>query len=44
MRTNISVSLDKELIETLKALAENEGRNFSNMIEYIIRQYLAGRV
>ena len=43
MRTNISVSLDIELIETLKVLAEKDGRNFSNMIEYIIRQYLADR-
>lgn len=32
--------MDENLIEELKAQAEKESRTFSNLIEYIARQYL----
>lgn len=43
MKIPVSVSMDENLIEELKAAAEKEGRNFSNLIEYIVRQYLENK-
>ena len=41
MRTNTSVSLEEKIIEAIKAEAEKDGRNFSNMVEVILRDYIA---
>ena len=41
MGKTISIYMDEKLHEELKAMAEKEMRPVSNLIEYIIRQYLA---
>lgn len=43
MRKIISITIDEKLHEQLKALADKEGRNLSNLIEFITRQYLADK-
>lgn len=40
MKKIVSLTLEIEIIEKLKELAEKEGRNFSNMVEYIVRKYM----
>lgn len=41
MGKTISIYIDEKLHEDLKKLAEEEMRPVSNLIEYIIRQYMA---
>jgi metal-responsive CopG/Arc/MetJ family transcriptional regulator len=43
MKKRFSISLEEDILKQVQELAEKEGRNLSNMIEYIIRQYLADK-
>lgn len=41
--TQISIRLDKKLKSELDKLAEADGRTLSNLINYIIKQYVASQ-
>lgn len=43
MKKTISIYIDCQVLDDLKAQADKEMRPLSNMIEYILRQYLAQR-
>lgn len=43
MKKTVCVTIEEKIVDSVKALADIEGRNMSNMIEYILRQYLAQR-
>lgn len=43
MKKTVCVTIEEKIVSSVKALADIEGRNMSNMIEYILRQYLAQR-
>ena len=40
LKTKVSITLDSELIENIKKLAEEDDRSFSQYINLIIRDYL----
>ena len=40
MKTNISISLDKDVIEQLKQLATKRHQSFSALLQQIIYQFL----
>ena len=40
LKTKVSITLDSELIEKIKKLAEEDDRSFSQYINLIIRDYL----
>lgn len=35
-----SIRIDKEVCEAISKMAQEEDRNFSNMIEHILKKYL----
>jgi len=39
----MSVRLNEELIETLRAIAEDDNRPLSNLIETILKQYVRSK-
>jgi len=39
----ISIRLDEELLETLKVIAREENRPFSNLIETILKQHVSSK-
>lgn len=41
MKQRVSMSIDEELIAYLRAIAEQEGRSVSNLIEYLLKKALA---
>lgn len=41
MKQTVSMSIDEELIAKLRAIAEQEGRSVSNLIEYLLKKALA---
>lgn len=43
MKKQINVTVDEKIIEQIKELAEKENRNFSNMIESLLREALASK-
>lgn len=40
MKKNYSIRISTELHEEIQSLADSELRNFSNMVEYILSQYV----
>ena len=40
LKTKVSITLDSDLIEKVKELAEEDDRSFSQYINLIIRNYL----
>lgn len=40
-KRRVGISIEAELLQAGKKQAEKEGRNFSNLMEYLLRQYLA---
>lgn len=43
LKTKVSVTLDTDIIELLKKLAEEDDRSFSQYINLILKEFLAGR-
>lgn len=41
IKVQTGLRLDEELYEKVKALAEREGRSINNLVEFIVRQYVA---
>ena len=41
LKTNVSITLDTNIIEELKELAEADDRSFSQYINLILKEYLA---
>lgn len=39
-KKTISIRLDDEMIQELQLLAKKENRNFSNLVETILKKYL----
>lgn len=39
-KEKLSISLDKELVDKLRELAETENRNLSNLIEFILYEHI----
>lgn len=43
LKTKVSITLDSDLLEKVKKLAEEDDRSFSQYINLIIRDYLRAR-
>lgn len=43
LKTKISITLDTELIEAVKQLAEQDDRSFSQYVNLIIKEYIKKR-
>ncbi len=41
LKRKVSITLDDELIEKVKILAENDDRSFSQYINLIVREYVS---
>ena len=44
LKTKVSITLDSDVIEKLKVLAEKDDRSFSQYINLILKEYLAHQV
>lgn len=40
LKTKVSITLDTDIIEMIKILAENDDRSFSQYINLILKEYL----
>jgi len=40
LKSKVSITLDSDIIEKIKQLAENDGRSFSQYINLILKEYL----
>lgn len=43
LKTKVSITLDSDIIETLKQLAEEDDRSFSQYINLIIKDFLKNK-
>lgn len=43
MKDRINITLDEKLLAQIKAMAESQNRNLSNMIECLLREALASK-
>ena len=43
MKKAFAITVEESIYDAIKSLAEKDGRNLSNMIEFILRQYLADK-
>ena len=43
MKRAFSITIDESLYERLKRLAEEDGRTLSNLIEFLLRNAVAGK-
>jgi predicted DNA-binding protein len=41
LKSKVSITLDDEVIEEIKKLAENDDRSFSQYINLILKEYLS---
>lgn len=41
LKTKVSITLDTNIIEQIKELAENDDRSFSQYINLVLKEYLA---
>ena len=41
LKTKVSITLDTDVIETIKDLAENDDRSFSQYINLVLKYFLA---
>jgi predicted transcriptional regulator len=41
LKSKVSITLDDEVIEEIKKLAENDDRSFSQYINLVLREYLS---
>jgi len=44
LKNKVSITLDADVIEKIKELAENDDRSFSQYINLILREYLKNAV
>ena len=44
LKNKVSITLDADVIEEIKELAENDDRSFSQYINLILREYLKNAV
>ncbi len=42
MKTKVSISLDENIVEKIKALAEKDDRSFSQYINMILKKHING--
>lgn len=40
LKTKVSITLDSEIIETIKQLAEQDDRSFSQYVNLVLKEYL----
>lgn len=43
LKTKVSITLDTDLIETIKELAEQDDRSFSQYINLVLKDYLKSK-
>ena len=43
LKTKVSITLDTNIIEQIKELAESDDRSFSQYINLILKEYLNGK-
>lgn len=43
LKTKVSITLDADVIETIKELAEQDDRSFSQYINIILKEYLSNK-
>lgn len=43
LKTKVSITLDSEIIDKIKALAEEDDRSFSQYINLVLKEYLKER-
>ena len=43
-KVKTSISIDKDIFETIKKLGEEEDRSFSQQVNSILKDYLKGKV
>ncbi len=43
LKTKVSITLDSEIIDEIKALAEEDDRSFSQYINLVLKEYLKER-
>lgn len=41
IKVQTGLRLDEDLYEKVKALADQEGRSLNNLVEYVVRRYIA---
>lgn len=44
LKTKVSITLDTDVVEMLKELAEEDDRSFSQYINLILKNYLSKRI
>lgn len=44
LKTKVSITLDSDIIEKLKALAEEDDRSFSQYVNLILKEYLKSKI
>lgn len=44
LKTKVSITLDSEIIDEIKALAEEDDRSFSQYINLVLKEYLKERM
>ena len=42
LKNKVSITLDTDVIEAIKELAENDDRSFSQYVNLILKEYLKG--
>lgn len=43
LKTKVSITLDAEIIDTIKDLAEQDDRSFSQYVNLVLKEYLKKR-
>lgn len=43
LKSKVSITLDDDIINEIKKLAENDDRSFSQYINLVLREYLSNR-
>ena len=44
LKTKVSITLDSEIIDEIKILAEEDDRSFSQYINLVLKEYLKERI
>ena len=44
LKTKVSITLDSDIIDKLKALAEEDDRSFSQYVNLILKEYLKSKI
>ncbi|HIS81249.1 MAG TPA: toxin-antitoxin system protein [Candidatus Scatomonas merdavium] len=43
LKTKVSITLDESVVETVKELAEEDDRNFSQYINWILKEWIKNK-